>query len=335
MATEKPNIALQNALRDDVAEDGAVKLRSEIRAMFDTLVGAELVEAVVARVQRHALELYRDLYREEPDLGYGGDLKVIKDEIHKELGRWVSRFISDEHRKFIIRCHAQGMPSSAAVWELMVKDKIINRLAQKDALGAEELRKMLIQRLAYLKPGTARWPEKKFGSVWREARDQYRRVVSDVPYTSKVEQVALLAKNADRISRKLDEPLESVHDMQALTTSVTKTMESMRKLSATERGKSESLSGPQLVAVLERLTLALKTPEQQAIGNEAAQLAGILDGLAFALNAPGQQTGGGNEVSQDTRIVEQLRVALSTSEQKVNKAEALPVEGSGNAEKSE
>ena len=86
-------------------------------------------------------------------MGYGGDLKVIKDEIHKELGRWVSRFISDEHRKFIIRCHAQGMPSSAAVWELMVKDKIINRLAQKDALGAEELRKMLIQRLAYLKPG--------------------------------------------------------------------------------------------------------------------------------------------------------------------------------------
>ena len=64
MATEKPNIALQNALSDDVPEDGAVELRSEIRTMFDTLVGAELVEAVVARVQRHALELYRDLYSE-------------------------------------------------------------------------------------------------------------------------------------------------------------------------------------------------------------------------------------------------------------------------------
>ena len=141
MATEKPNIALQNALSDDVPEDGAVELRSEIRTMFDTLVGADLVEAVVARVQRHALELYRDLYREEPDLGYGGDLKVIKDEIHKELGRWVSRFISDEHRKFIIRCHAQGMPSSAAVWELMVKDKIINDLPRRTRWGRKNFEK--------------------------------------------------------------------------------------------------------------------------------------------------------------------------------------------------
>ena len=81
-------------------------------------------------------------------MGYGGNLKVIKDEIHKELGRWISRFISNEHRKFVIHCHAQGMPSSAAVWELMVKDRFINRFAQKDALGVEELRRILIQRLA-------------------------------------------------------------------------------------------------------------------------------------------------------------------------------------------
>lgn len=334
MATEKPNLALQNALRDDVPEDGAVELRSEIRAMFDTLVGAELVEAVVARVQRHALELYRDLYREEPDLGYGGNLKVIKDEIHKELGRWVSRFISDEHRKFIIRCHAQGMPTSAAAWELMVKDKTINRLAQKDALGTEEFRRMLIQRLAYLKPGTARWPEKKFGPVWREARDEYRRVVSDIPYTSKVEQVALLAKNADLISRKLDEPLESIQDMRALTTSLTKTVESMRKVSATERGKSASLSGPQLVAVLERLTLALKTPVQQEIGNEAVQLAGVLEGLARALKTPGQKTGEG-ETLQHEGTVERLRLALNMSEPKGKAARALPAEMNSGTRESE
>ena len=50
---------------------------------------------------------------------------------------------------------------------------------------------MLIHRLAYLKPGSARWPEKKYGSVWREAREQYKQVVSDIPFTSQVEQVAL------------------------------------------------------------------------------------------------------------------------------------------------
>ena len=291
---EKPNIALQNALRDDIPEEGAAELRSEIRAMFETLSEVELVESVVARVQRHALELYQALYREEPDLGYGGDLKVIKNEIHKELGRWVSRFITDEHRKFIIRCHAQGMTSAAAVWELMVKNNIINRLAQKDALGTEELRRMLIHRLAYLKPGTARWPERKFGSVWREARDKYKRDVSDTPYSSKVEQVALLAKHADRISRKLDEPLESIQDMQALTTALTKTVESMRKVSATERGKSASLSAPQLVAVLERLTLALKTPDQQEIGSDSAKLAAVLEQLQLAL-IPSQKEADGTK----------------------------------------
>ena len=305
---EKPNIALQNALSDDIPEEGAPELRSEIRAMFETLNEVELVESVVARVQRHALELYQGLYREEPDLGYGGDLKVIKDEIHKELGRWISRFITDEHRKFIIRCHAQGMTSSAAVWELMVKDKIINRLAQKDALGTEELRRMLIHRLAYLKPGTARWPEKKFGSVWREARDKYKRDVSDTPYSSKVEQVALLAKNADRISQKLDEPLESIQDMQALTTSLTKTVESMRKVLATEREKSASLSSPQLVAVLERLTLALKTPEQHEIGSDAAKLAAVL---------------------------EQLQLALIPSKQAADGTKALPTEANSHTGKSE
>ncbi len=334
MAREESNIALQNALRDDIPEDGAVELRSEIRGLFDDLTGVELVEAVVARVQRHALELYRNLYKEEPDLGHGGDLKLIRDEIHKELGRWVTRFISDEHRKFIIRCHAQGLPTATAVCELMANDRMINRLAQKDALGVQELRRMLIQRLAYLKPGAARWPEKKFGPVWREAREQYRHVVSDIPFTSKAEQVALLAKNADLISRKLDEPLESVQDMQSLTTSLTKTVESMRKVSAAERWKSANLSGTQLVAVLERLTLALKSPEQQNIGTEAEQLARVLEGLTLALKVSGQKTGG-NRDSQDTWILEQLRVALSTSERNANATRGLPAETNSSVRESE
>ena len=47
-----------------------------------------------------------------------------------------------------------------------------------------------------------------------------------------------------------------------------KTVESLRKLSAAEEKQMPvDLSGPQLVGVLERLTLALKAPEQRANGN--------------------------------------------------------------------
>ena len=178
---------------------------------------------------------------------------------------------------------------------LIVADKTINRLAQDDAVGGDAVKKILTHRLAYLKPGSARWPEQKYGSVWREEREQHRQVISDIPFTSPVEQVALLAKHAERINSELDNQTHSVQDLQLLTNSLTKTMESLRKLSAVEEPMPVNLSGPQLVAVLERLTLALKAPEQISIGGEAAELVGVLEQLTLALKAP-EPMADGNEV---------------------------------------
>ena len=178
---------------------------------------------------------------------------------------------------------------------LIVADKTINRLAQDDAVGGDAVKKILTHRLAYLKPGSARWPEQKYGSVWREEREQHRQVISDIPFTSPVEQVALLAKHAERINSELDNQTHSVQDLQLLTNSLTKTMESLRKLSVVEEPMPVNLSGPQLVAVLERLTLALKAPEQISIGGEAAELVGVLEQLTLALKAP-EPMADGNEV---------------------------------------
>ena len=132
--------------------------------------------------------------------------------------------------------------------------------------------------------------------MWREAREEYRQQVSDIPFTSQVEQAALLAKNAERINRALDDgrsiPLKNV---QMLTNSLTKTLESLRKLSVVDEPMSRSLSGPQLVAVLERLTFALRTPAQNQLGGEAKELVGVLEGLALALKSP-KREGTGNGV---------------------------------------
>ena len=53
-----------------------------------------------------------------------------------------------------------------------------------------------------------------------------------------------------------------------------------------------NLSAPQLVGVLERLTLALKAPGQTAIGGETAALVGVLERLTLALKVPEQQANG-------------------------------------------
>ena len=257
--------------------------------------GRERVEAVIERVQRYSVEATG----ETVDSNFHLMGKYLADEIKKiirrELAPHVSSFISDEHRELVVRSHARGLSTADAVRELILGDRTMQRLAQEDAAGEEYVRTILIHRLSYLKPGTARWPEAKYGSVWREAREEYREQMSDIPFTSKAEQVALLAKNAERINRALDNEEHSVKEVQMLTNSLTKTLESLRKLSAVEEATPASLSGPQLIGVLERLTVALKAPEQLELGGGAKELAVALEGFALALKAP-QVEGTGNGV---------------------------------------
>ena len=280
MERQNQNISLQNALRGYFPEKDPTELDSDLERLFDTLSGDELVDPVIERVQRHAVEacgkkMHRDFRHLAPF-----DIEAIKRVIHEELKEYISSFISDEHREFIVRCHARGLSTSDAIVELIRTDYVMNRLADEDAMGVKRLQKMLIRRLAYLKPGAVRWPKKKYGQVWREEREQYKRAMNDIPFTSQVEQVALLAKQADRISRELENETHSLEDLELLTTLLVKVMESLRKVSLIEAPMPVDLSGPQLVAVLERLTLALKAPE------EKAELVGMLEQLVLTLKAP-------------------------------------------------
>ena len=292
MATKKPNTSLQNALQGRMIGEGRPELKSDIKKLFDTLDGEERVEAVIERVQRYSVEAAGETVDSNFHLMGKHLADEIKKIIRQELIPYASSFISDAHRELVVRCHARGLSTADAVGELIKQDDTMNRLAREDALGLEYLRTILIHRLSYLKPGSARWPEAKYGAVWREAREEYRRQVRDIPFTSQVEQVALLAKNAERISRALDKEEHSPKEFQMLTNALTKTLESLRKLSAVEQPMPVSLSGPQLVGVLERLTLALNAPEQLELGGEVKELVAILERLALALKAPQRESTG-------------------------------------------
>ena len=299
MAAKRSKISLRDALLGDFPAERQPELWSDVNTLLNTLKGLERVERVLERVQRYALEAagitvrgdFGNLDEDEIDKIEEGSIE-IEDTIREELRVCISYFISDSHREFVVRCHARGLSTADAVWELMLEDEIMRRLACDDALGRKDLKAILIHRLSYLKPGTARWPEAKYGELWRETREQHRQEVSDIPFTSAAEQIAALAKHADRLNSELETKTHSAKALQLLTNSLTKTMESLRRLSAVEQPMPVNLSGAQIVGVLERLTLALKAPGKQMIGGETEELVAILERLTLALKAPGQKVNG-------------------------------------------
>ncbi|MDE0681573.1 MAG: hypothetical protein OXI63_01540, partial [Candidatus Poribacteria bacterium] len=168
-----------------VVED--LESRENLNALFNALEGDELVESVIHNVHRYIFALFGWT----TDTGFDNicrdDAEMLQDTVCEELTEVIARFISDEHREAIVRYHARGLSTTEAIATLIVEDSIMNRLAQPDALGEQKLKDLLIPRLAYLKPGTTRWPEKKYGAVWREERQQYTEEISSTPFSTPAE----------------------------------------------------------------------------------------------------------------------------------------------------
>ena len=285
MTTENANTPRKKSPFEEFLSEKTLEVRSDLKDLFATLSGDELLETVIERLQQYAVVEWgrsRDPYfnnTRSPHM-----LGTIRENVSEELTEWISNFISDAHREFIVRCHARGLSTSEAVWALMEEDKTMSRLAQQDVMGTSNLRRALVTRLAYLKPGTARWPERKYGAIWREAREQHKQDIRDIPLTAPMEQVALLAKHADHINGMLDDDNHSVKDVQLLTDALIKTVEALQKFSAVEQ-VPPNLSGVQLTPVLERLTLALDTPEQFELTGDTEALVAVLERLTIALKS--------------------------------------------------
>ncbi len=303
MTIENANTPRKTSPLEEFVPETTLKVRSDLKDLFDTLNGDELLEAVIERLQLYAVEELHEAeranFRKYKPLHVLG---TIRETVSEELTGWISYFISDAHREFIVHCHARGLSTAEAVSTLVQEDKTLSQLAQPDVMGTSTLRRVLVTRLAYLKPGTARWPEKKYGTLWREAREHHKRDIRDSPFTSATEQSALLAKHVDYINELLYDKNHDVKDVQALTDSLIKTVEALQKLSAIEQQVPSNDSRTQLVAVLERLTLELDTPEQFALSNDTEGLVEVLERLMLALKSSDRKaiTGKTESIPTDT-----------------------------------
>lgn len=291
MASKRDRITLQDALNGRFekskkqTEKGATELVSDLKALFSSLEGRERVDAFIARIQQDAAERVNfsddtDFYAITVD-----DLDYIRNLVRDGLQQFISLFILDEHREFIVRCHARGISTTKAVSDLISEDDVMHRLAYDDALGVKRLRDVLVHRMSYLKPGSARWPEAKYGSIWNEERALHKQMISDMPLTSPVERAALLVKHAERINEELQKENHTVKDLQILTSSLTKTVESLQKVSTVEKQGAVDASVPKVMTVLERLTLALSTPEPLELTGDTNSLIERLERLTLALKS--------------------------------------------------
>ena len=303
--TKVEKISVQTALLydDDLVQE-ILAFRANLNQLFTTLDGKELLDAVINSTQRYAVELGdetmdTDFYDVECET-----IEIIRKIIRDELSETIAHFISDTHREAIVRYHARGFSTTEAVATLILEDSTMKRLSQRDAIGEKKLKELLIPRLAYLKPGTARWPEKKYGAVWREERQLYTQEISDTPFSTPAERIALLAKHAERLNHMLDNKEHSVHDLQSLTDTLTKTLESLEKLSPTDQQVSMNLSTLQLPSVLERFTVALETFQQIAYSADPNAIVEIMEKFTLALQPLSQQnaiTGETEENDEENR----------------------------------
>ena len=289
MTMENAKISLKDALDDEVLTKMTIELGPNLKELHTMYSGYEHVNAIITHVQRYAAEKLGQPAGTDFDTLDPHTHEIVREMTSGILQRLLPGFISDTHREFIVRCHARGLSTSDAVWELMKDDETMARLIQPDAVGHKGVKNVLVNRFAYLKPGTARWPEKKYGAIWREAREQHKEEVRDIPLTSPSEQAALLAKHAERINDVLEHNEHSAKDWQVLTNSLVRTLDSLRKVSEIEEQKPTNLSKAQLIAVLERLTLALDVPEQLIHSTDTDVLVGVLERLTLALKSPARE----------------------------------------------
>ena len=298
--TEVGKISVQTALLydDDLVRE-ILEFRANLNQLFTTLDEEELLDAVINSTQRFAVELSeetidRDFYDIECET-----LEVIRHITREELTEVIAHFISDTQREAIVRYHARGFSTTEAVATLILEDSTMKRLAQRDAIGEKELKETLIPRLAYLKPGSTRWPEKKYGAVWREARQQYIQEISNTPFSTPAERIALLAKHAERINATLNNKEHSVNDLQSLTDTLTKTLESLEKLSPTDQQASTDLPTPQLASILERFTIALEAFQQIASGGDPNAIVQVVEKFTLAMQPPPQQNAIAGETEEN------------------------------------
>lgn len=259
-AGEKQAARIRREARYPEVEAELMELHKKYRTDLAELQELPPSEAVSTQIIERVMEYCQShddvITCEEIPTDYDAICEMIADELLEML----TYFLTDDHRKAIVRYHAQGMSTAKAVLALVKSDTVIHSLSE--AMGWQLLRQELIHRFAYLQPGSGRWPEKKYGDVWRDARAAYKAEIQDIPLSDQAEQVKVLSDHVQKVMGQLEKDLP-FDTYVALLNTLVKLVGSISKITPTPT-HSQKRTDVVLVLPTPEL-LAMLPPEQRAL----------------------------------------------------------------------
>lgn len=265
------------------------KLHETIKQMMENKGPNDDVSNVVGIVKEYAFNNVVANTDIETVEEFDADMKKEYQQIiSEELLKRIYLFLPHKFRESIVEYHSHGLTTSDAITYLIQNNLALFRLSQNDAIGIKKMRRYLIPRLSYLKPGHPLWPEDKYGDLWRHARYYKKCVTTDLPFTTANEQVGVLINHVARIQSAMENSEFSVKELHVLTNALTKTLQTIQKLTINEQQMMD-FSTDQLLVFLERITNTLGPSGKIPEGSDVRLLVDALEKLVLALKIPPEQ----------------------------------------------
>ncbi|MCG9126615.1 hypothetical protein JT359_03335 [Candidatus Poribacteria bacterium] len=235
MSTEEHTTDLKIMLFEDKIQE-LKKIPYEIEKMFQIQYPYRIVDKFVSAVQEYVISSILSLLKIDTiDESDEETIQLIQNLICDILTKNIAKFICNEIRKRVVQYHAMGCTTTEIVNILIEDHPAMRRLAKEDALGIQKLRRLLVQRLAYLKPGHPRWPEEKFGELWRRIRDEKNKDSKDIPLSTTGEQVNILVENVRKMQTALEKEDITPREIYLISNSITKTIQTLNKIKLSEK----------------------------------------------------------------------------------------------------
>lgn len=129
---------------------------------------------------------------------------------------FLTHFLTDNLRKIVIKYHVRNQSTTDAVLAILCDERYKDitpfyLFKFSNVCGFENIKKFLVARLSYLKPGNVHFPQKKYGKLWDEARQEYLDNLKDIPLTSVEEQLQALSEHHQDLTkafREADKPTD-------------------------------------------------------------------------------------------------------------------------------
>ena len=197
----------------------------------------------------------------------------LPDEVFLELSRQGSLrlCLTDSLRKLVIRYHARGLSTSAAIQEILDNDNMASvtpfwLFKHSNVCGYRKIKEFLVSRLSYLKPSHPRFP-KKFADYWRSERTAYVDRIQDIPLSHPIEQLNKLSAHYTELEIAYSDAQSAV-DKERYHKCMLRTMAAIHLIT-----RDPSINAPPTArgTIPESSPTALQRPEEEIIDIPAVE----------------------------------------------------------------